>query len=365
MKTSDITAQLQGALPELNNSFGTSIAFSSLSAVGTLVTAVTASAHGKKTGQAVTITDVKTKNPVTLTRSGLVVTGETSFPHDLTEPANSEVENYTTANISGADEAIYNGSFQVASVPNRKKFTYLLPSDPVADPTGTTILEEKRIDGFNGRFTITVLSSTTFTYVVNIAPPGDAILDEALVFTKLRISRALTDERADESYTKQNTDENWLFVIPGDVNVSNDRAIESDAIAVMIEGADRRNRTIINFTILVFISTSEDLSGVEGWDEAQDIAANLYKSLAGFKPPSSLSDRSNFFCTPVGHGFFNYTKAYYVHNYSWQLVEDITDGDTFFEESRAFRDARLIFTNDFEEIIINTDVDLDDEIIDP
>lgn len=365
MKTYDIAAQLQNIIPSINSKFGTSIGFLSLSASGLIATAATPTPHGKLSGQAVNISGVKISNSTTLVLDATtnIVTGTTDFAHDLTKATDGEITNYTTVNISGADEEIYNGSFQVLSIPNRKTFTYQLASAPISGPTGTIVIEEDRIDGFNGRFIITVLSPTSFQYTLPFAPPGISIITEGKVFTQLRISRALTAELAEAAYTKQADNANWLFVINGDTNASADRSLQSDASVSLTEGADWRVRTIKNFTILAFMPTTDSIAGAEYGDEAEDIAANLYKSLAGFQPPSDLSDETKFFCSPLGHGFYAYEKAYYIHRYDWQLVEDITNDDCVEPNSRAFRDARLIFTNDFDEQIINTNVDLDDEII--
>lgn len=363
MKYRDVVAQLQAELPKHDSRFSETVALNSLSPAGATITAVTSAAHGRATGDAVTIAGSAVLNPTTLNVSGTTVTGVTDFDHDLTEFMGfGEIPSYATVTISGTNESEYNGAFKVKSVPNRRTFTYELNATPSGPPTGSSILEETRIDGYNGRFLITVSAADTFTYEVQDAPPGDAVITDALVSTKLRISTGVNAERLFDAYTKQDVGKMWAFVIPGDTDISNDRKLLNDANVSWATGTqDRRTKTIVNFSVMVIFPTTREIAAMDSRDDAEDIAVALYKSLGGFKPSSPLSNPSQFVLTPTGHGFVGYVGAYYAHGYNWQLVEEITEADTFKEGDRAFRDVRLIFTNDFDEIIINTNIDLDDQ----
>lgn len=356
MKTRDIVGQLQAEVPRHTNKFTDQVAFTSLTAVGTTVTAVTASAHGRTAGQAVSVTGVLTENPVSLIASGTTVTGTTTFAHDLTEGAGA------TVTISGAADSDFNGTFDLASAVNRKTFTYKLPAAPAGSAGGTPVLEEDRIDGFNGLFEITVASATSFTYEVATPPPGLAVLTNAVANIKSRISRAISLEAVAAAYTKQaDTDTLWMFVVPGNTTVSNDRHQLNDSTASFMEGTERRLHTIVNFDIVVVFPSADERAGAEAADDAQDVAVVLYKALAGYHSPSGLVDGTQFQVTPVEHGFGSYNGPVYVHRYGWQAIEDITEADTFITGSRAFRDARVIMENDFDEDIIDTSVDLDDQ----
>lgn len=365
MKYRDIVAQLQAELPKHDSRFSETVALTSLSASGSTVTAVTTSPHGKATGDAVTITESRVLNPVTLTVSDTTVTGVTDFDHDLTEFIGfDDIPDYAKVIISGTNESEFNGTFNVTSVPNRRTFTYELSATPSGPPTGSSILEETRIDGYNGRFLITVSAADTFTYEVQTDPPGDAVITDALVNAKIRISTGVNAERLFDAYTKQDPGVMWAFVIPGDTDISNDRKLQNDANVSWTTGTqDRRTKTIVNFSLMVIFPTTQEIAAMDSRDDAEDIAVALYKSLGGFKPSNPLSEDGSFVITPTGHGFIAYVGAYYAHGYNFQLVEEITEPDTFVQSDRAFRDMRLVFTNDFDEIIINTNVDLDDEPI--
>lgn len=363
MKYRDVVAQLQAELPKHDSRFSETVSLASLSAAGATVTAVTTSPHGKASGDAVTIAGSGVLNPITLSVSGTTVTGVTSFDHDLTEFAGSgEIPDHAKAIISGTNESEYNGTFEIKTVPNRRKFTYELSATPSGPPTGTSILEENRIDGFNGRFEITVSAADTFTYEVQVDPPGDSVVSNALVSTRIRISTGVSAQRLFDAYTEQGVSEFWAFVIPGDTDISNDRKMLNDSKLSWTTGTqDRRAKTIINFSVMVLFPATQEIAAMDSRDDAEDVAVALYKSLGGFKPSNPLSEDGSFVITPTGHGFEAYVGAYYAHTYNWQLLEEITDADTFRIGDRAFRDTRLIFTNDFDEIIINTNVNLDDD----
>lgn len=364
MNYRDIVAQLQTELPKHETRFSDQIGFTSLIAVTTTVTATTTAAHGKTTGDAITITGVRVENPVTLSVSGTTVTGTTSFDHDLTEfDGFGNKPDFATVTISGTNETEYNGTFNVVTVPNRRTFTYELPATPSGPPTGTIILEEDRIDGYNGRFIITVTGATTFTYGVAVAPPGLAVITgSATTHVKTRISVAINADRIFEAYTKQPPSDIWLFVIPRDTAISNDRDLLNDATVSWMTGTqERRIKTIVNFDVMVIFPATSQIAAAESRDDAEEIAVSLYKSIGGFKPSTTLAALNQFVVTPTGHGFGRYNGAIYAHLYNWQLIEEIINADTFREGDRAFRDARLIFTNDFDENIIDTNVDLDDQ----
>ena len=364
MNYRDIVAQLQTELPKFETRFSDQISFSSLIAVSTTITATTTVAHGKTTGDAITITGVRVENPVILSVSGTTVTGTTSFDHDLTEfDGFGSKPDFATVTISGTNETEYNGTFNVVTVPNRRTFTYELPATPSGPPTGSSILEEDLTDGYNGRFIITVTGATTFTYIVANAPAGLAIITgAAATHTKTRISIAINADRIFEAYTKQPPADLWLFVIPRDTTISNDRDLLNDATVSWTTGTqERKIKTIINFDIMVIFPATTEIAAAKSRDDAEKIAVSFYQSLAGFKPSTTLVCPSEFVVTPTGHGFGSYNGAVYAHLYNWQLIEEITNADTFRTGDRAFRDARLIFTNDFDENIIDTNVDLDDQ----
>src|SRR5207247_1848021 len=68
---------------------------------------------------------------VSLVRSKTLGTFTTSAPHGFSFGQ--------AVVIAGAAPSVYNGTFAVASVPTPTTFTYLLPSDPGSDATGSLV----------------------------------------------------------------------------------------------------------------------------------------------------------------------------------------------------------------------------------
>ncbi len=354
MKAIDIVAQLQAELPKYDNRFNTTVGISSLVAVGNVVTATTSTAHGLSNGDATTITGAKVETPISsLTLLNGIVTATTSADHDLT------LETGATATVEGATEADYNGTFNLVSVKNRREFQYAISTTPSSPATGTLL--EDRIDGYNGRFTITVTGITTFTYTVTFAPTGVAKVTNAFVNTLPRIARVINFEHAQNAYTAQNDQAFWAMVSLQDVTVSRDRNLLSDQTINLMKNQERRIDTIRRVNVDVFFPTSNEYSGGKARDEAEDVAVALVASLVGWQVPSDYSDDSGYLLGLNGHLAAEFNKAYYAHRYVFETREDITAPDTFQEDDRAFRDVALLINNDFDKVIASATVDLDEE----
>lgn len=355
MKASDIVLQLLAELPRHDSRFNTTIAITSLVAVGTVVTATTTTPHGLTTGDATTITGALVETPISsLTLLGGIVSAATSSDHDLTL-------GQSTAIVEGATETEYNGTFTLLSVKNRREFQYPITATPTSPATGAPILLEDRIDGYNGMFIVTVTGTTTFTYTVGIAPSGDARVANAFVNTKARVSRVVNFDHAEMAYTKQIGNEFWAFVSLQDVPVSRDRSLTSDHTVNLTINQERRIDTVRRVNIDVFFPTSSEYSGGKARDDAEDVAVALVASLMGFEPPNDYSDTSGYLLALSIHQTAAFTKAYYAHRYVFETREDITFADTFQEDTRAFRNIDLDINNDFEEVIASATVDLDEE----
>ena len=255
--------------------------------------------------------------------------------------------------IFGATEPEYNGTFNFIKAIGHNQFQYQLIDSPATSPaTGAPTLNEARLnEGVNGLKTITVIDANTFTYPAENSPDvtvtGSPLFapvtnpDNTLIGT--RISGALSIQRAMESYTRQGKDKAWLFVILEDRDISRDRNVTTDSIAEFGAGTDIRQRIIAPFTIYVVMPTSDSLSGMRERDIMEDVSESLYRSLVGVEFDSDLSQRTWSAVASVGHGFFDYTGAYYIHQFSFQNQNDITANDTARANNltRAFTQAGL------------------------
>lgn len=362
MQSEYIIRQLYENVPNLTNLFSDPVSISSLTKSGNVVTVVTAVAHGLTTGSFVSIAGTKTATEiVSLTQSNGVATAITSQDHDLTEGF------FPTVEIVGASEAGYNGTFELLEVPNRKTFKYQLttsPSSP-ATSTGDILLLTAGLGTYNGRFQITVVNATTFTYQLE-TPLYSPAMGAIKLQKNIRISGAATIERAIEAYTKQPTNKLWAFVVLEDTAVNKDRFVKSDAIATRTVADDFRIRLIKNFSIYVFSPSVEGIAARTERDLMEDVEVVLYKSILALRIPSQYTEPSWSLITPSGSGIYEYTKAYYIHRFSFQVTFDLVIADTAYNPfTRAFRDIDLNYY-DFEDkeltnLIATAQVDLDDE----
>lgn len=345
MKAQDIVQTLQERLPFYSDAFSTQISLTSLVSLSNVVTVTTTAAHGLVVGDKIHINNAVIPNPiVTLTQVDGVASAETLNKHDLT------FDNQTVT-ISGAAEAGYNGEKTLLSVlaQSRNDFTFEVDELTVSPDTGSPILEQLLSPrtfkdgtqvGFNGFFTITSVPTTTsFTYSSNL-PDVTAIGTPVLIGPSLRIScvARLNGDPLNEilrNYTVQISEAGrtgnrdlWAFVYLAGVAVSKSRHINTDNIDTFALGDDPRQRQIEPFSVYVVIPTSNDLSGSIARDISQDLTPVFYLSLVGIKPLSSLTEATWSKIVSTGHDTAFWDGAFYIHQFEFEAVADITLEDT-------------------------------------
>lgn len=356
MKSSDIIQQLLSVLPSQTALFSDEVSISTLSKVGTTVTAVTSTAHGLTTGDYVYINGAQRLTAISsITRVGTVATAITATDHDLTE------DWFTTVDITGAAESDYNGTKALLNVTSRTKFNFTVTGSPTTPATGTIYLKEPWRRGFNGWYQVTVTNSTTFTYTS--LDTFTATATGTMVIRKLpRISGALNLERAVDSYTKFGQNKLWAFVVLGPVKASKDRFSLGDSIASHMTGSAFRQSLINEVEVYVFTPTKTTLSGRVERDIISDVARYLYKSLVGITYPTYLVDEPSTTLNFLEHKFLSWNNSFYVHQFRFEGTEELTKNDvvepTF---TRAFRDLQINLNNkDFGNTIMTTLVNMDE-----
>ncbi len=359
MKAKDVILQLYSALPSKTDKFTTDVAVSSITFVGLVATATTAVEHGLTDGDLVTIQgSLSPVNIVSMDRVKTVVTVVTSENHDLTEGYQ------TTVLIDDANESEFNGTFDLLTVPNRKTFTFETEDSGATSSTGSPVLLDGSSFGYNGLYNATNIGLTTFDYTLAGAVNGDA-RGTIIASVGYRITGVISLERALEAYTKQATDEWWIFVVLGDVTASSDRHVENDAISVQTGNTAWRQLIIQPFTVLAIAPAVTTIGARTLRDDAEDIATALFGSLLGVKFDGGLSAGDQYQTVFASHGSIEYDTAIYVHQYNFQSQTDITFDDTVGTPFNvAFRDIDLIIatdrmTDDTERLTV--DIDLDDQ----
>ncbi len=365
MKAEDVIKQLQARLPALTDLFTRKVSITSLTFAGGIVTATTSSAHGFTTGNFANI--LGATNPVAITsidRVDAVATVVTTTDHDLTLGPVLIKNGGRTVTLTGATEAEFNGIFQLTSVANRRTFTIAVADAGPSSATGSPLLQDGSVfPGFNGRFAVTDTGATTFTYAVTqtlFATAGGT----AVAKSDARISGAVTLDRATAAYTKHTTEELWIFVVLGDVLASKNREIASDMTDTMTKTSAWKQRLSQPFTVYVYTPAANlDAAGRIARDLMEDVRQPLLKSLLGVAFDTGLAASNQYVTSYVNDGFSDYTTAYYVHEFNFELATDITFDDTVGPDfDVAFRDIELEFVPDVgtQEDLTTASIDLDE-----
>jgi len=373
VKAEDIIKQLHAVLPTETNLFSDDISVTSLTRAGGTVTVVTATAHGLTTGDEANIVGAQAPiNITSLTQVDGVATAVTDQDHDLTEGW------FKTVDITGANEGDYNGTKNLigggkvgsGSIPNRQTFKFTVDSGATTPATGTITLVDATTDdipiipwtgatAYNGRHTVTVIDPTTFTYptTTTLGSPAQGTI---ILRKDVRVSGAVSVEKAIDSYTRHNDNQLWGYVVLGNVFVSKDRKVATDATETTSAGDEFRQRLIMPFSVHVITPTKNDINGRAARDQMEDVFKALLKSILRVKFDSVLVEKPIYNVTAIGHQFTGFFEAYYLHEFQFETVTDITLGDTVDEQfTRAFRDIDVIIENDTEDL--EARVNLDDE----
>lgn len=356
-KAQDIINLLQYNIVNYTNLFSKTVQITSLTGSNTTATAVCASPHGYNTGDYIYIAGAQAPVAVTsITLSGGVATVTTSTPHDLTLNPNESF--IPVVSIYGANQTQYNGiNLPILSVASRNIFTYQVNGSPVSPATGTLYAFDGKERGYNGIHQITVINPTTFTYTV----PAALLPAQGTIYahSNIRITGAADDERAIQSYTKQNTNDLYAYVILDGTDVSKDRNALNDSQGEWIIGNEFRQVIIQNFHILVFKSTIQEIAARSARDMMEDIFTYLCKSLLRAKIDNGFVNEQQFGIITLGHKTFQYDLAYYVHQFDFQLLSLITYDDTIAPDINvAFRDISLVINNSPNETV-TTEIKLD------
>ena len=358
MKAQDIIHALRTRLPTITDKFSTNISITSLSKVAGTVTVTTATPHGLATGNYVCIVGAKWKTPISsITRVGTTATVTCSADHDLTEnfPEAEYVE------IIGANEANFNGSFRLLSVPNRRVFTVEIADSGATSATGTMFLLEPWRYGLNGWQQVTVVSGTVFTYtttgIANAEGYGSMELRKAI-----RVSGAVTAARAESAYTELGTSQLSAFVVLGEVAASKSRHSTIDAIHSAGRQTVYRQMLLNNIYVYLFVPTHGDATGRSSRDLVTDIAKDIFKAILGDHYPTYFINEPATTLALVSHGQLVYKGAYYIHEFHFEAQSDITNEDIASPDvTRAFRDINIDYLDDdLETELLRQETNLDD-----
>lgn len=336
MKIAPIINQLATYLPFHTDKFTDSISVISASQLGGVATIETSEPHNLAIGQVVLTTEIIPLVEIsavslinedqllisTLSDNGLVDT----FDFLTTKSIDFETPKLY---MTGFANVVYNGSFPIISVSNRYRATCQLPSIPVSPPALGGKLLHYAANGYVGVKTVTaIITPTTFQFAIDAGQPPTT-LNSGTLHLNARISGAIDVIRAEDSYTKQPSNDYWLFVTQNDSFASKNRNVLNDGLDNSTMGTEYRQRLVESINVFVFVPTSGQLSAREAVDSLEDIKVALFKTLLRFNAPIQYDAKSSFQLYFDSTNVVTYTTSYLVQQFIFQAEYDLTYFDGF------------------------------------
>lgn len=346
MKAAPVVAQLSNLLPQFTSFFNESYTVQSLTRSGTTMTCRVTEQHGLAPGDPITITGADTPLAVSsFTRVDEIGTIVTTSPHDRTFPSNPYTDLSLTAEMSGAVEPEFNGTFTICGITNRNTIQVRMDDSGPLVSTGTLRLAASASSqqSYNHTFAIDrVDDPTSFTF----AETNTALLDPTgTIVAKgpTRVSAAASLERAVASYTQQQPGDAWMWVIIGDVTASKDRANLTDFVANLQPGNHFRQQIEQPVALYVFLPATDEIAGRVQRDDCEDIFAAIAKSLLGARFDSGMFAGENGSLQFLSHGTTDFNAGVvYVHEYLFSSTVELVFEDTVGPVADvAFRDIDL------------------------
>jgi len=332
MNLKPLINQLAQVLPQLSDKFTDTISVTSLTSSGTTATAITATDHGFTTGDYINISGaIELIDIDSLTFDDGTVSGVTTENNNLSLALNFNTKKTTdvTVTVDNATETDYNGTFTLVSVPDRNIFTYEITTSPTTPATGSPVLYNHTFNRYVGLKQITVVDTTTFTYDIDSAASTNTA-GTILAHSSPRVTGAITDDRCLDSYTKEGNDQYWLFVVPDTSFTSKDRDILNDATKTYNgKNTEYRLRLIENVGMLIFIPTSDEISGLGAYNDLEDIKVEIFKAFLRLKSTDPYDAASDFVYTYESGDMLSYNAAYMVYKMVFQVNFDVTYYDTY------------------------------------
>lgn len=344
-------------LPTYTPLFNANLPVSDFTVVGDVITIVFASDHNLVTGDKISIHNALVNiNISSLVSSDGVVTATTLQDHDLTQNWQKNIT------IQNSDIPTLNGTFNLKTVPNRKTFTFENTTD-ITVPIGNPLLLQNYNDNMINDFHIvTVINPTTLTITVPNNVYTSINIENVLVSTKIRISGGSNLERLIESYEGSSNIDYWLFVVLDDYQTGKARSSPLDAVQNVANLNGWNIEQLANFSIYAFIPSKNEITGRVARDIAETLRLSLYRVLINSSFNSTLTNTipmSNV--TPIVDNMAGYSKSYYIHQYQWQQVNQVTSDDVFTKPvTKAFRNLNNKILNKNNVIILDDNYNLDD-----
>lgn len=362
MRASDIINQVSVLLPRLCDDFTEKADITSLSVSGTTLTATTATAHGLEVNKSANIVGALTPLAIeSLERDGMRGGMVLSEDHDIT------LGSQPTITITDSPDPIFNGTFDIVSVPNRRIIFFKMDDGPfvtVPNNAGLLLDGSSPYQSVNGLHRVdTVPSETSFSVELSEPMPDTTFRGSPVVKTAPRISGGLDIQELVAAYTATPPNQRWLHVVLGDSVASKDPRTDIDSTTDIQKTQSYRQYYSQTVSLYVFIPTSNQLVGRQARDRAEELFLPVCQSVLFSKFDSLVSAGKRNPLIFVEHGGESYNKAFYVHRYTFEVTSVLTFEDTVgYDEDVAFRDIHLTMGFDIGtgDTTIISEIDLDD-----
>ena len=367
MRIAPIVNQLAAYLPFFTDKFTDQLTIVSASQSGGVATIETSTPHGFVVGSPFVATGIVPLIPITsftIINTNQVVVGTaldngliSTYDFLTNKPIDFEIPNLY---VQGVVEPEYNGAFPIVDVPNRNRAIYQLPADPTTPPTVSGDLLRYAANGYVGFKTVSsVINTTTFEYLIESNQP-ETTTNSGTIHTAARISGAVDLTRMEESYTRQGSDQFWLFVSQNESFASKDRNTLNDGLTTIKSSVEYRQRLIDSINVFIFVPTSDQLSGRLAIDELEDVKKALFKTLVRFNAPIEYDAQSSFQLFFDSTNTVGYTTSYLIQQYIFAANYDLTYYDTFDGALYApFRNINATSIINGQDFIWNADLDVD------
>lgn len=361
MKAADIVNQLAALLPQLTDKFTDDVEVVSITRASTIMTVECSDKHKLIAGNGVAI--VESDVPITissLTRLGAVGTLVCAINHDLTNAIAK------TIRITGSVESEFNGTFTRINIQGRTTITFIMTDSGPTNATGSPVLRDAAgdLNSYNSTFKVeSTPTDSSFTFIhpaTALGNPDGTIIAR----TAPRIIASLDIDQFIKAYTEKVFKKLWGCVVLSNVNASQSRNAQSDALDTQPKNANYRQQIIEPFDFYVFVPVSDKLLGVDSIDVIHDIRRPIFRSLLFAKFDTGLFAPKINPVIFTGHGVHNYNSSLHIHVFSFEQVADIYEEDTVGHDVDTRFDD-IVF-NQFADIgtqedPITMNINLDDE----
>ena len=366
MKLRPILEQYCTALPQFTDLFTETIDITNLTQTSGVGEATTLTPHSFSVGDIVTLSGAVGVVPLTslVPSNSTQVIGRSAIDNGLSMAMNfKDKSTDLTVDLIGSNEAEFNGTFKLLSVPNR--FAFIAEILNVGSPaSGSPQLLNYAFGYYNGSHVITgVPTTTTFNFPISpLAPPLNTGTIKA--HFNYRIGAAITLDRAEDFYTRQvGNNKYWLILLPGVSTPSKDRNILNDSTyTAQLKSVAFRQRLIENYHCLIFAPSSNDTSGAQTIETVEDVKVALISSMGRFPNTTPFNATEEDFVYTYGGGeILTYNTAYVVYQFTFDTNFDITYNDLWDSGKYApFRNIEQdLEINDEGQLLANINLDTD------